>query len=122
MDFRLSSLAIASWLSAAIVITSVGLANPVWVSAMCATFILVARVFIQKFSSDAIETKTLLAMILLGTLLGTGIAALRILPLTTGPIAQASESNSVVSGIATITSDPVITHSKEALNWNARKL
>ena len=122
MDFRLSSLAIASWLSAAIVITSVGLANPVWVSAMCATFILVARVFIQKFSSDVIETKTLLAMILLGTLLGTGIAALRILPLTTGPIAQASESNSVVSGIATITSDPVVTHSKEALNWNDRKL
>ena len=122
MDFRLSSLAVATWLSAAIVITSVGLANPVWVSAMCATFILVARVFIQKFSSDAIETKTLLAMILLGTLLGTGIAALRILPLTTGPIAQASESNSVVSGIATITSDPVVTHSKEALNWNDRKL
>jgi len=89
---------------------------------MCATFILVARVFIQKFSSDAIETKTLLAMILLGTLLGTGIAVLRILPLITGPIAQASQSNSVVSGIATITSDPVVTHSKEALNWNDRKL
>ena len=122
MDFRLSSLAVATWLSAAIVITSVGLADPIWVSAMCATFILVARVFIQKFSSDEIETKTLLAMILLGTFLGTGIAVLRILPLTTGPIAQASQSNSVVSGIATVTSDPVVTHRKEALSWNDRKL
>lgn len=122
MDFRLSSLAVATWLSAAIVITSAGLANPIWASAMCATFILVARVFIRRFSNDDVETKTLLAMILLGTLLGTGIAVLRILPLATGPIAQASQSNSVVSGIATITSDPILTQSKDDLDWNNRRL
>ena len=122
MDFRLSSLAVATWLSAAIVITSAGLANPIWASAMCATFILVARVFIRRFSSNEIETKTLLAMILLGTLLGTAIATLRILPLATGPIAQASQSNSVVSGIATITSDPIVTQSKDDLDWNNRRL
>ena len=122
MDFRLSSLALATWLSSAIVITSVGLANPVWVSAMCTSFILLARVFIRRFSQSQIETRTLVAMILLGTLLGSAIAAIRIAPLVTGPIAQASQSNSVVSGIATITSDPIATHSKEALDWNDRKL
>jgi competence protein ComEC len=89
---------------------------------MCAMFILVARVFVRRFSNSGIETKTLVAMILLGTLLGTGIAILRILPLATGPIAQASQSNSVVSGIATITSDPMITQSKDDLDWNNRRL
>ena len=122
MDFRLSSLAVATWLSAAIVITSVGLANPVWVSAMCAIFILVARVFVRRFSNNEIETKTLVAMILLGALLGTAIAILRILPLATGPIAQASQSDSVVSGIATITSDPILTQSNDDLDWNNRRL
>jgi beta-lactamase superfamily II metal-dependent hydrolase len=33
LDFRLSSLAVATWLSAAIVITSAGLANPIWANA-----------------------------------------------------------------------------------------
>ena len=122
MDFRLSSLALATWLSSAIVITSVGLANPVWVSAMCASFILLVRVFIRRFSQSQIETKALLAMILLGTLLGSAIAVIRIVPLVTGPIAQAGQSNSVVSGIATITSDPIVTYRKEALDWNDRKL
>jgi competence protein ComEC len=61
-------------------------------------------------------------MILLGTILGGAIAAIRIVPLVTGPIAQASQSNSVVSGIATIASDPIVTHSKETLDWNDRKL
>ena len=61
-------------------------------------------------------------MILLGACLGISIAILRILPLATGPVAQASQSNSVVSGIATVTSDPIVTHSKEALDWNDRKL
>ena len=68
------------------------------------------------------ESKSLLAMILLGALLGTSIAMLRILPLVTGPIALASQSNSVVSGIATITSDPIITQSKNDLNWDNRRL
>ena len=122
MDFRLSSLALATWLSTAIVITSVGLANPVWVSAMCATFVLVARTFIRRFSQNYLETKTLLLMILLGTLLGSAISVIRILPLATGPIAQASQSNSVISGIATITSDPVVTQGKDALGWNEQKL
>ena len=61
-------------------------------------------------------------MILLGACLGISIAIFRILPLATGPVAQASQSNSVVSGIATVTSDPIVTHSKEALDWNDRKL
>jgi len=122
VDFRLSSLALATWLSSAIVITSVGLANPVWVSAMWASFILLARVFIRRFSQSHIETKTLVTMILLGVFLGTGVAALRILPLVTGPIAQASQANSVISGIATITSDPIVTQTKGALDWNNQKL
>ena len=122
MDFRLSSLAVATWLSAAIVIISSGLANPVWASVMCATFILVARIFIGRSSNNEMESKSLLAMILLGALLGTSIAMLRILPLVTGPIALASQSNSVVSGIATITSDPIITQSKNDLNWDNRRL
>lgn len=122
MDFRLSSLAVATWLATAIVITSVGLANPVWASAMCAVFLLVTRIFVRHFAKNRTETKTLLAMILLGGVLGTSIAAIRILPLTTGPIAKASQANSVVSGIATITSDPIISHSQESLDWNDRKL
>jgi competence protein ComEC len=122
VDFRLSSLALATWLSAAIVITSAGLANPIWASAMCATFILLARVFIRRFSQSQIETTTLVAVILLGTLLGSAVAAIRITPLATGPIAQASQSNSVVSGVATITSDPILTQSKDALDWNNRQL
>ena len=89
---------------------------------MCTTFILVARVFIRRFSQSQIETKTLFAMILLGTLLGGSIAVIRILPLVSGPVVEASQSNSVISGIATITSDPMITQSKEALDWNNRKL
>ena len=122
MDFRLSSFALATWIATAIVITSVGLANPVWASAMCATFVLVALNFIRRFSQNQVETRTLLLMILLGALLGTAISILRILPLTTGPIAQASQSNSVVSGIATITSDPIVSQSKETLGWNDKKL
>ena len=122
MDFRLSSLAVATWLSTAIVITSVGLANPVWVAVMCSAFLVVSRTFIRRFSRNQIETKTLLSMILFGVLLGTSVAVLRILPLVTGPIAQASQTNSVVSGIATVTSDPIITHSKETLDWNDRQL
>ncbi len=122
MDFRLSSLAIATWLSIAIVITTVGLANPIWTTAMCAAFLVVSRTFIRRFSRNQIETKTLLSMILLGVLLGTSVTVLRILPLVTGPIAQASQTNSVVSGIATVTSDPIKTHSKETLDWNDRQL
>lgn len=122
MDFRLSSLAIATWLSAAIVLASFGVSNPIWMSAMCATSILVGRVFIRRFSKNHLEAKTLVSMILLGAFLGGGIAALKIQPLISGPIAQASRSNSVVSGVATVTSDPVITHSKESLDWNDRKL
>lgn len=122
MDFRLSSLAVATWLSAAIVIISVGLANPAWISAMCATFILLARAFIRRFSSNDIEIKTLVSIILLGTLLGSAVAAIRILPLAMGPIAKASESNSVISGVATVTSDPIVTESKSALDWNEQKI
>ncbi|NBO26585.1 MAG: hypothetical protein EBU96_07325, partial [Actinobacteria bacterium] len=122
MDFRLSSLAVSTWLASAIVITAVGLANPVWISTMCATFLLVARTFIRRFSQDKIETKTLLSLVILGAILGTSIAALRIFPLATGPIAQASKSNSVVTGIATISSDPIVTQRKETLNWNDQKL
>ncbi len=122
MDFRLSSLAVATWLSAAIVIVAAGLANPVWLSAMCATFVLLSRNFIRRFSKDQIESKTLISMILLGVMLGAALSIIRILPLATGPISEASKSNSVVTGIATVTSDPIITHSKEALNWNDRKL
>ena len=122
MDFRLSSFALATWLATAILITSVGLANPVWSSVMCASFVLVARTFILRFSQNQLETRTLLLMILLGALLGTAISILRILPLVTGPIAQASQSNSVVSGIATITSDPVVIQSKETLGWNDERL
>lgn len=122
MDFRLSSLAVATWLATVIVITSVGLANPVWASAMCSAFLLAAVTFIRHFSQNQIERKTLLLMILLGVSLGTSISIIRILPLATGPIAQASESNSVISGIATITSDPMITQSKETLGWNNQKL
>ena len=122
MDFRLSSFALATWLSTVIVITSVGLSNPIWSAVMCVTFLLIARGFIRRFAQDQIDTKTLLSMILLGALLGTAISVLRILPLVTGPIAQASQSNSVVSGIATVTSDPLITHSKETLGWNDKIL
>jgi len=122
VDFRLSSLAVSTWLASAIVITAVGLANPVWISTMCATFLLVARTFIRRFSQDKIETKTLLSLVILGAILGTSIAALRIFPLATGPIAQASKSNSVVTGIATISSDPIVTQRKETLNWNDQKL
>lgn len=122
MDFRLSSLAVATWLSAAIAIVASGLANPVWVSAMCATFVLLSRVFIRRFSKDQIESKTLISMIVLGVMLGSAVSIIRIFPLVTGPISDASKSNSVVTGIATVTSDPIITHSKEALNWNDRKL
>jgi hypothetical protein len=122
VDFRLSSLAVATWLAAAIVITSAGLANPAWVSVMCVTFVLITRVFIRRFSGNEVEIKTLLAMILLGTLLGTSIATIRILPLVAGPIAQVSQSNSVVSGVATITSDPILTQSKDDLDWNNRRL
>ena len=108
MDFRLSSLAVATWLLTIIVITSLGLTNPVWASAMCGVFLLVARTFLRHFANSRAEFKALLSMILLGAFLGTSIAAIRIWPLVSGPIAEASESKSVVSGIATITSDPVI--------------
>jgi len=122
VDFRLGSLAVATWLATAIVIISVGLANPVWASAMCAAFLLVARIFIRRFAQNGTEFKTLLAMVVLGAVLGASIAAIRILPLVTGPIAKASQANSVISGIATITSDPVISHSKETLDWNDQRL
>jgi competence protein ComEC len=89
---------------------------------MCATFALLARVFIRRFSSNEIEIKTSLIMILLGTLLGSTIAIIRILPLATGPIAQASQSNAVVSGVATVVSDPIVTETKGALDWNNGQL
>lgn len=122
MDFRLSSLAVATWLSTAIVIVSAGLANPIWMCVMGATFSLVARVFIKRVSQNHIEARTLLAMILLGAFFGTSISLLRILPLVTGPIAQAGQSNAVLSGIATITSDPTLSHSQDSLEWNDREL
>ena len=122
MDFRLSSFALATWISSALVITSVGLANPVWASSMCLTFILLARAFARRFSQNQTEVKTLIAMMLLGAVLGTTVAFIRIVPLVTGPIAQASRANSVISGIATVTSDPIVTHSKEKLDWSDRKL
>jgi competence protein ComEC len=122
VDFRLSSLAVASWLATGIVIVSAGLANPIWISAMGAAFLLVARIFIRQVSQNNLEAKTLVAMILLGALLGTSISLLRIWPLVTGPVAQASQANTVVSGIATVTSDPTLIHNKETLDWSDRAL
>ncbi len=61
-------------------------------------------------------------MILLGTFLGASIAAIRILPLVTGPIAEASETKSVISGIATITSDPMISQKNEVTDWSNQRL
>lgn len=122
MDFRLSSFAVATWLSTTIVITSFGLANPVWSSAMCGMFLLVSRTFIKHFANTDSEFKSLVAMISLGAFLGTSIAVIRIFPLVSGPIVVASESKSVISGVATITSDPAISRSKENLNWNDRRL
>lgn len=122
MDFRLSSLAVATWLSATIVITSFGLTNPVWSSAMCGMFLLVAHAFMRRFANSKAEFKALLSLILLGACLGVSIAVIRILPLVSGPIAEASESKSVISGIATVTSDPAISQTKENLNWNDRRL
>jgi competence protein ComEC len=122
VDFRLSSFALATWISSALVITSIGLANPVWASAMCLTFILLARAFARRFSQNQTEVKTLIAMMLLGAALGATVAFIRIVPLVTGPIAQASRANSVISGIATVTSDPIVTHSKEKLDWSDHKL
>jgi competence protein ComEC len=109
-------------LSAAIVITSVGLANPVWLVAMCGAFMLVTRVFLRNFSSEKVDFKILLSMILLGVFLGSAIAIVRVLPLVSGPIAQASKSNAVVSGLATVTSDPIVTNTRETLDWSDRKL
>lgn len=122
MDFRLSSLALATWLSAAIVITSVGLANPVWLVAMCGAFMLVTRLFLRNFSREKADFKILLSMILLGVFLGSAIAIIRVLPLASGPIAQASKSNAVVSGLATVTSDPIVTNTRETLDWSDSKL
>ena len=61
-------------------------------------------------------------MIVLGALLGSTIAIIRILPMATGPVAKASQSNVVVSGVATVTSDPIVSEAKSALDWNNRKL
>lgn len=60
-------------------------------------------------------------MIVLGTFLGASIAAIRILPLVTGPIAEASETKSVISGIATITSDPMISQENEVTDWSNQR-
>jgi competence protein ComEC len=115
-------LAVATWLSTTIVITSFGLANPVWSSAMCGIFLLLARTFIRQFAHDKAEFKALLSMILLGAFLGTSIAAIRILPLVIGPIAEASETKSVISGIATIASDPMISQKNEVTDWSNQRL
>jgi competence protein ComEC len=89
---------------------------------MCGVFLLVARTFLRHFANSKAEFKALLSMILLGAFLGTSIAAIRIWPLVSGPIAEASEFKSVVSGIATITSDPVISQSNEVTDWSNQRL
>lgn len=122
MDFRLSSLAIATWLSAATVIASAGLANPVWTSAMIASSVLVIRISVRRLVNTKEESKILILMIAIGILLGSTIALLRVLPLATGPIFEAGNTESVVTGMATVASDPIVFHSKEAIDWTEKEL
>ena len=71
----------------------------------------------RRLAGSEIDIRTLGKMVLLGAILGCAISLIRIYPLVSGPIANASSSNAVISGTAVITSDPIISESKGDLDW-----
>lgn len=122
MDFRLAPLAIATWFAASLTIGLLGLSNPIWSWVILALLVLLISVALKKLQATKIDAKTLGTYVLLGAILGCGITLLRLFPIAYGPISQASESGSVVIGTATVISDPVISSSKGALDWNSQGL
>lgn len=122
MDFRLTPLAIATWLAAALTIGLLGLSHPVWSWVILVLVVLLTSLALNYLRATKIDAKTLSIYILLGSILGCGITLLRLFPIAYGPISQASESGSVVIGTATVISDPVISRGKGELDWNSQDL
>ena len=122
MDFRLTPFAVSTWLSAALTIGLLGLSNPVWSWVILVLLVLLISLTLKYLRTTRINAKTLGTYVLLGAILGCGVALLRLFPIAYGPIAQASQSGSVVIGTATVISDPVISSRKNALDWNSQEL
>jgi competence protein ComEC len=117
LDFRLAPIALATWLSAALTIGIVGLDNPIWLWVTATLCLLIGQLAFRRLAGSEIDIRTLGKMILLGAILGCTISLIRIYPLVFGPIANASSSNTVISGTAVVTSDPIISESKGDLDW-----
>lgn len=122
MDIRLGWLALSLWISTAISIGIETRLHPTWVVVwliVAATGIQLARKHFQTVRTDYV---TIAKFSILGVLLGLAVASIRVLPIISGPIAEASKHSQIVHGEGVIASDPIVSERREALDWSASEL
>ena len=122
MDLRLAWLAISVWLSVAISLAIESRFNPIWVTVWICVVALGVTATKSQLQSSKYDLKTITRFVLLGVVVGVILATLRVLPLITGPIHESSQQGAIVKGTGVISSDPVVTPKKNALDWSATQL
>ena len=122
MDLRLAWLAVGLWFSTAIAIAIETFFNPLWGVVWLVVVVYAAQVVKNHFRSSRVDAKTIFKFSLLGVIVGTLLATIRVLPLVTGPIHDASLNSQIVHGAGVVASDPVITTKRNALDWSSGQL
>ena len=122
MDLRLAWLAISVWLSTAIALAIESHFNPLWVTVWVCVVVIGTATLKRNLTSPKQDLTTITRFVLLGVVAGVIIASLRVLPLITGPIHDASQQGAIVMGTGVVTSDPIVAPKKNALDWSATQL
>lgn len=113
MDFRLVPLALGAWLATAgaiVVATRVSLVSvAVWLCAL----VLLAKAGGTRWAVNSVA----IALFVVGAVMGSILAVVRVWPVTSGPIFLGAQHSVVVRGTATVISDPVVTKRANHLDW-----
>ena len=122
MDLRLLWLAISLWLSTAIAIGIASNFHPLWMVLWLSVAAIGIGVIKDRFRYSKVDSITITKFSLLGIATGVLLASIRVFPLITGPVHEASIQSQVVIGTGVIASDPVISTKRNALDWSAGEL
>ncbi len=113
MDYRLVPLAFGAWLATAGAIVVATRLSVVSVAVWLCALVLAAKVGGRRCALDSVT----IALFVVGAVLGSILAVVRVWPVTSGPIYAGAQHSVVVRGTATVISDPVVTRRANHLDW-----
>jgi competence protein ComEC len=122
VDLRLAWLAISVWFSTAVAIAIEFRFHPVWVVVWICVVVIGASALKQKLKFSKYDLRTISRFVFLGVVVGAIFATLRVLPLITGPIHDASKQGAIVMGTGVLSSDPITTQKRNALDWSSAQV